>query len=101
MDELEVLQDKMHRIKTWVEAYPLDMFPEPDFEKAARVLKENGMTLGAITTSNIRYVLNGIKEIVEADSHHDAADIKSHTTLDGEYYIEYVEADVVRLCRCR
>jgi len=61
----EELQDKLHRIKTWIDAYPLSMFPEPDFKKAARVLKENGMTLDAISASNMRYVLDGVKEIIE------------------------------------
>ena len=65
MSTKEELQDKLHRIKTWIDAYPLSMFPEPDFKKAARVLKENGMTLDAISASNMRYVLDGVKEIIE------------------------------------
>ena len=63
--DLEKLQDKLHQIQTWCDAYPLDVFPEPDFKKAARVLKENGMTLDAISASNMRHVLNGIKRIIE------------------------------------
>ena len=68
MSELEELQDKMHRIKTWINAYPLNVFPEPDFKKAHEVLKQNGMTLDAITASNMRHVLNGIKAIIEKDN---------------------------------
>ena len=68
MIELEKLRDKLHRILTWIDAYPLDIFPEPDFKKAAKVLKENGMTLDAISASNMRHVLNGIKDIIEKDN---------------------------------
>jgi len=65
MSELEELQDKMHKIKTWINAYPLSVFPEPDFKKAHKVLKQHGMTLDSISASNMRHVLNGIKEIIE------------------------------------
>lgn len=64
-DELEALRDKMHEIRTWVNAYPLDIFPEPDFEKAHKVLRQNGMSLDAISASNMRHVLDGIKKIIE------------------------------------
>lgn len=62
----EAAEGKLEKIKTWAEAYPLDVFPEPDFKKAAEVLKQNGMTLDAISASNMRHVLDGIKAIIEA-----------------------------------
>lgn len=65
MTELERLQNKLHKIKIWIDAYPLDVFPEPDFKKAAQVLKQNGITLDSISASNMRHVLNGIKDILE------------------------------------
>jgi hypothetical protein len=40
------------------------VFPEPDWAKAARVLKENGMTLDAISASNMRHVLDGVRRII-------------------------------------
>jgi len=52
----------MTRFNDWIKAYPLDIFPEPDFKKAHKVLKEHGMTLDAISASNMRHVLNGLKE---------------------------------------
>jgi len=73
MSELEELQDKMRKIKTWINAYPLSVFPEPDFKKAHKVLKQHGMTLDAISASNMRHVLNGIKEIIE--SHNQAPEL--------------------------
>jgi len=60
------LEEKLHKIRQWCEAYPLDVFPEPDFKEAARVLKENGMTLDSISASNMRHVLTGIKNILDA-----------------------------------
>lgn len=69
MDELEKLQEKMHKIITWINAYPLSVFPEPDFAKAHKVLKQHGMTLDAISASNMRHVLEGIKNIIETDNH--------------------------------
>lgn len=67
MDELEDLREKMHKIKAWIVAYPLNIFPEPDFEKAHKVLKQHGMTLDAIAASSMRHVLKGIKDIMEED----------------------------------
>lgn len=64
MTELENLQDKMHRINSWIEAYPIEMFPEPDLKRAAVVLKAAGMTLDSISASSMRHVLDGIKNII-------------------------------------
>lgn len=58
------LEDKLYQIRQWCHAYPTNIFPEPDFEKAASVLKENGMTIDSISASNMRHVLSGIREIV-------------------------------------
>jgi len=63
--QIEELTDKMHKIKTWCEAYPITIFPEPDFKKAHEILKQNGMTLDAISASNMRHVLSGIKKIID------------------------------------
>lgn len=63
--EIERLNDSMHKINQWLEAYPVDLFPEPDLEKAHKVLKENGINLGAISASNFRHIIKGIKELTE------------------------------------
>lgn len=60
------LEEKLHKIKIWCDAYPLSVFPEPDLKKAAKVLKENGMTLDSISAHNFRHVLNGIKNLIES-----------------------------------
>lgn len=62
--EIERLIGIQTRIEAWCDAYPLKVFPEPDWAKAARVLKENGMTLDAISASNMRHVLDGVRRII-------------------------------------
>jgi hypothetical protein len=63
-EELEDLRDKLHQIKSWCEAYPLGVFPEPNWRRAAMVLNDHGMTLDAISASNMRHVLKGVLEII-------------------------------------
>jgi hypothetical protein len=60
----EELETKLHRIDNWCKAYPLDIFPEPDLKKVAKVLKENGMTLGSVSAHAMRHVLKGIQDII-------------------------------------
>lgn len=62
-EENELLKEKFQRLYDWAEAYPVKVFPEPDLEKAAQVLKENGMTLDVISASNFRFLLNRVMEI--------------------------------------
>ena len=61
---IESQEDVLHEINSWCSAYPLKIFPEPDFKKAHEVLKANGMTIDAISASNMRHVLDGIKKII-------------------------------------
>jgi len=61
---IQQLEDKLYKIDSWCKAYPLDIFPEPNFKKAHKILKENGMTLDAISASNMRHVLKGIQKII-------------------------------------
>lgn len=57
-DALEILQE-------WADAYPISIFPEPDFEKAREALKSAGITLDAISASNMRHVINRVRELVK------------------------------------
>ena len=63
-DQVEELQDKLDQIETWIDAYPLSVFPEPDFKEVHKVLEENGLSLDAVSASNMRHVLKGIKRII-------------------------------------
>lgn len=64
--ENERYEDAMHKIRSWADAYPLTVFPEPDFKKADQVLTAAGMTLDAISASNMRHVINGVRKILDA-----------------------------------
>lgn len=50
----------IEELEQWQRAYPLDMFPEPDLERAAEILSDHGMTLDAISASNMRHVVDKI-----------------------------------------
>ena len=63
-DQIEELQDRLHQIETWIDAYPLSVFPEPDFKEVHRVLEENGLSLDVVSASNMRHVLKEIKRII-------------------------------------
>lgn len=52
--------DFLHELDDWERAYPLSAFPEPDMRKAAELLKAGGMTLDAISASNMRHVVSQI-----------------------------------------
>ena len=58
------LEEALRRIDDWAKAYPLKIFPKPDLEKAAGVLKASGMTLDSISADSMRHVLDGVKGIV-------------------------------------
>ena len=64
--ECERLNDTLDKLVQWSDAYPIAVFPEPDFLKAQKVLSENGMTLDAISASNMRHVIKGVREIIDA-----------------------------------
>ena len=67
------LEAALERIETWSRAYPLDVFPEPDLKRCAEVLKAAGLTLDAISASNMRHVVEGVGKIAtEAISQEDA-----------------------------
>jgi hypothetical protein len=61
--EIERLQSALEEIEARNRAYPLRVFPEPDFKKAAELLKAGGMTLDAVSASNMRHVVEGVGEI--------------------------------------
>jgi hypothetical protein len=69
MDKLEEqkdkAEDKLREIRNWCDAYPLQVFPEPDLALAKRLLKTGGITLDAVSASSMRHVLVGIKKIID------------------------------------
>jgi len=65
--QIDEMQGKLFKLRQWAKAYPLDVFPEPDFKKAAEVLKDNGMTLDSISASNMRHVIEGVNRILNGE----------------------------------
>ena len=59
----EKYEEALERIVQWSEAYPLDIFPEPDFKQAAELLNAGGITLDAIAASCMRRVVEGVGKI--------------------------------------
>ena len=62
--ERDEAREALLAIDTWAKAYPLSVFPEPDFALAAKLLKDGGLTLDAVSASNMRHVLTGIQGLV-------------------------------------
>jgi hypothetical protein len=65
-DRIERLEEALRRIVQWSEAYPLEVFPEPDMARAHEVLRAAGMTLNAISASAMRHVITQVGEIAQA-----------------------------------
>lgn len=62
------IQAALYRVAQWADAYPLDVFPEPDsayLKKAHEVLTANGMTLDAISARAMRHVITGVGKIAK------------------------------------
>ena len=64
-EEIERKNKALVRIDTWAKAYPLKVFLKPDFKKVAEVLKAAGLSLDAVSASNMRHVISGVKDIVD------------------------------------
>ena len=61
--ERDKANDLLQEIESWCNAYPLDIFPEPDFKVVRELLKAGGITLDCVSASNMRHVLKGVAEI--------------------------------------
>lgn len=57
------MEDALQQIVSWSRAYPLTVFPEPDMKKAAELLQAGGITLDAVSASNMRHVIEGVGRI--------------------------------------
>ncbi len=63
--EREKYYELLEEIKVWREAYPLSIFPVPDWEKVRDALTMNGLTLEAISAANLRHASNRFYEMLE------------------------------------
>jgi hypothetical protein len=62
--KLDIAVDKFHEIDNWAKAYPLDVFPEPDFRRVRELLEAGGITLDSVSASNMRHAIEGVSNIV-------------------------------------
>lgn len=62
------MEEALHRIAQWADAYPLYAFPEPDaayYAKAREVLEANGMTLDCLSADAMRHVITQVGHIAK------------------------------------
>jgi hypothetical protein len=62
-DRVDELEEALQRIAQWSEAYPLDIFPEPDLKAARKLLEAGGITLDSIAAHCMRHVIEGVGKI--------------------------------------
>lgn len=62
-DRIDELVEALQRIVSWSEAYPIDVFPEPDLKKARELLAAGGITIDAISAHCMRHVVEGVGKI--------------------------------------
>jgi len=62
-DHIERLEEALRQIEAWSRAYPLTVFPEPDLDKARKLLAAGGITLDAVSAHAIRHVVLGVGKI--------------------------------------
>jgi hypothetical protein len=65
-DRTERLEEALHRIAQWSDAYPLSVFPEPTdayYDRACEVLTARGMSLDRLTAAAIRHVIAQVGQI--------------------------------------
>ncbi len=60
----EQYKDALHQIDNWAKAYPLDVFPEPDFKQVRAALEAAGITLDSVSASNMRHVIQDVEGMV-------------------------------------
>ena len=64
--ERDRLREALEAIVEWSDAYPLKIFPEPDFKKARELLGAGNITLDAISASTMRRAIRGAGAIARA-----------------------------------
>jgi hypothetical protein len=62
--EIDNLRDKIQQLDKWCKAYHAKIFPEPDLELVRHILTEHRISLDAVSASNFRHVLAGVRKII-------------------------------------
>jgi hypothetical protein len=63
--ENDKMRDSLQKIYNWSQAYPLDIFPEPDMKKVAEVLAAAGIELGSVSAYCMRHVISGVESLAK------------------------------------
>jgi len=63
--ENEKLREAIGLLQNWANAYPLEMFPEPDMKLARKLLTDGGVSYDALNAYSMRHVINGVGRIIE------------------------------------
>ena len=63
---VESLKGKLQDVVNWSNAYPLDIFPEPDFKKVRAALEAADISLDHVSASIMRHVVTGVGDIARA-----------------------------------
>jgi hypothetical protein len=66
LEEKDRLRDALEQIEQWSHAYPLKAFPEPDFGLARDLLAAGGITIDAVSASNMRHVVTQVGRMARA-----------------------------------
>ena len=72
MHRIEELEMALERVLQWSEAYPLDLFPEPNWKRAQTALEDAGITMDAVSASCMRHAVEGVGRIARAALDKDA-----------------------------
>jgi hypothetical protein len=65
MARLDQLESTLDSIRQWCRAYPVAVFPEPNWSRVNEACQNHGISLSAISGSNMRHVVQGIETIIE------------------------------------
>lgn len=68
-DRIDALEAALNAIVHWANAYPIEVFREPDFAVAQNALEGTSVTLDAMHASWARHITSGIGDIARAALH--------------------------------
>jgi len=63
---VERMREALDSIVSWANAYPTDVFPEPDLIKARALLEAGGITLDSVSAGCMRHVVEEAAKIARA-----------------------------------
>jgi len=64
-ERIEFLHQQLHEIEMWCRAYPVEVFPEPDWSEVNAKLGPKLLT--RVSASNMRHVCDGIRKIIDRE----------------------------------